>query len=83
MTDREPDVEISASVRAKELRFERKPEVETSAWGEPEVSGESVSHRENLPEEVRAEETYRDIAVDWRLAAILEDPPGDDMAEEG
>ena len=75
MTDREPDVEISASVRAKELRFECKPEVEVRTFGEPAASGESVSERENLPEELEPGETYRDFAVRWRLAARLEDPP--------
>jgi hypothetical protein len=79
MTNRKPDVEISASVRAKELRFERKPEVEIEIFGEPAVSGGSVSERENLPEELEPGKTYRDFAVHWRLAALLEeDPPADE-----
>jgi hypothetical protein len=73
MSDRKPDVEISASVRAKELRFECKPDVEIGISGEPAVSGGSVSERENLPDELEPGETYRDFAVRWRLAARLED----------
>lgn len=75
--DREPDVEISASVRAKELRFECKPEVKVGIFGEPAVSGGSTSERENLPDELEPGRTYRDVAVRWRLAARLEDLPED------
>jgi hypothetical protein len=64
---REPDVEIAAIVRADEVRFESKPEVVVRA-------AESVSARENLPDEVEAGVTYRDIAVSWRAAARLSDP---------
>ena len=67
MTGREPDVEIAAIVRADELRFECKPEVLVRA-------AESVSARENLPDEVEPGVTYRDIAISWRVAARLSDP---------
>ena len=67
MTRREPDVEIAAIVRADELRFECKPEVLVRA-------AESVSARENLPDEVEPGVTYRDIAISWRVAARLSDP---------
>ena len=75
MTDREPDVEISAAFRAKELRFEEKPDVEVRAWSDSPAAAESVSERENLPDELEPGVTYRDLAVRWRLAARLEDPP--------
>ncbi len=77
MTDREPDVEISAVVRAKEIRFECKPEVHVGAYADAPASAESVSERENLPDELEPGVTYRDFAVHWRLAARLEDPPED------
>ena len=77
MTDREPDVEISAAVRAKEVRFERKPEVDVRAYADSGASAESVSERENLPSELEPEVTYRDFGIRWRLAARLEDPPPD------
>ena len=67
MTRREPDVEIAATFRADELRFECKPEVVVRA-------AESVSARENLPDEVEPGVTYRDVAVAWRVAARLSDP---------
>lgn len=75
MTERRPDVEMSAAVRAKELRFERKPDVEVRAWANSPASAESVSERENLPDEIEEGVTYRDFAVRWHVAARLEDPP--------
>jgi hypothetical protein len=77
VTEREPDVEISTAVRAKELRFECKPDVEVRAYADSPASAESVSERENLPDELEPGVTYRDFAVRWRLAARLEDPPVD------
>jgi hypothetical protein len=71
---REPDVEIVAAVRARELRFECKPEVRVGAYANASASAESVSERENLPDAVEPGVTYRDVAVRWRLAARLEDP---------
>jgi hypothetical protein len=76
VTDREPDVEIAASVRAKELRFECTPEVRIGAYADAPASAEHVTERENLPDEVEPGVTYRDVAVRWRLAARLEDPEG-------
>ena len=73
MSDREPDVEISAAVRAEELRFECKPAVDLGAYADSPASAESVSERENLPDEVEPGVTYRDVAVRWRLAARLDD----------
>jgi hypothetical protein len=77
VTDREPDVEISAAVRAKELRFECKPDVDVRAYADSPASAESVSERENLPDELETGVTYRDFALRWRLAARLDDPPPD------
>jgi hypothetical protein len=77
VTDREPDVEISAALRAKEFRFECKPEVAIWAYSNSPASAESVSERENLPDELEPEVTYRDFAVRWRLAARLKDLPPD------
>jgi hypothetical protein len=71
VSDREPDVEIAASVRADELRFECKPDVEVRAYADTPASAQSVSQRENLPDELESGETYRDFAIRWRLAARL------------
>jgi hypothetical protein len=71
--DGEPDVEISAAVRAKEVRFECKPNVEVSAHANSDAEAELVSERDNLPDEVEPGVTYRNVAVRWRLAARLKD----------
>jgi hypothetical protein len=72
--DREPDVEIAARARADEVRFECKPEVRVGAYANAPATAESVSERENLPDEVQPGITYRDVSVRWRLAARLDDP---------
>ena len=72
--DREPDVEIAASVRADEVRFECKPEVRVGAYANAPATAELVSERENLADEVEPGVTYRDVSVRWRLAARLDDP---------
>jgi hypothetical protein len=74
VSGREPDVEIAAAARAKELRFEVKPRVDVVAYADSPASAESASERENLPDELEPGVTYRDVAVRWRLTARLEDP---------
>jgi hypothetical protein len=75
MNDREPDVEMRARVRAREVRFECKPEVQMGAYADSPAKAEHTSERHNLPDEVEPGVTYRDVEVRWRLAARLEDPP--------
>ena len=72
--DKEPDIEIAAAVRADEVRFESKPEVDVVAYSDSPASAESVSERENLPDELEPGVTYRDFVVRWRVAARLSDP---------
>jgi hypothetical protein len=72
--EREPDVEMKFSVRAKELRFESKPDVDVVAFADAPATAESQSERENLPDEVEPGVTYRDIAVRWRAAARMGEP---------
>jgi hypothetical protein len=74
--DREPDVEIAASARADEVRFECKPHVRFRAYADAPATAESVSERDNLPDEVEPGITYRNISVRWRLAARLDDAEG-------
>jgi len=71
---REPDVEIAAAIRAKELRFECRPEVRLGAYADAPACAEQVSERANLPDEVEPGVVYKDVAVRWRLAVRLEDP---------
>ena len=74
MIDREPDVEIRARARAQELRFETKPDVDVTAYADSPAQAESVSERDNLPDELEPGVTYRDFEVRWRVAARLRDP---------
>ena len=75
MSGEEPDLEMRAAVKAKELRFEVKPDVEVRAYGDSPYTAESSSERENLPDgELEPGVTYRDLAVRWRAAARLRDP---------
>jgi hypothetical protein len=74
--DPEPDVVIGASVKAKRLRFDRKPSVDVELHGEVRERGRrepletsSAGEREHLPEEVEPGVTYRDISVRWAAAA--------------
>jgi hypothetical protein len=73
VTDREPDVEIAAVVRAEELRLECKPDVDVVAYADSPAEAESVSERENLPDELEPGVTYRNFEIRWRVAARLED----------
>jgi hypothetical protein len=74
MSDREPDVEMAARVRAAELRFECKPRVELDAHANAPAAVEHTSERDNLPDEVEPGKTYRNVEVRWRLAASLDEP---------
>jgi hypothetical protein len=79
----EPDVEIGAVARAKRLRFRKKPRVDVTTNSEVDVhpdladelrieaEGDSVSARENLPDEVEPGVTYRDVTVGWRAGVRL------------
>jgi hypothetical protein len=83
VTDREPDVEMRAAVRAEQLRFECVPDVEVQAYSDSPDDAESGSVRENLPDEVEPGVTYRDVRVRWRAAARLRDPDFEDAEPEG
>lgn len=71
---REPDVEMRFSVRAEELRFECKPEVDVGVHADSPARAECQSERDNLPDEVEPGVTYRDVEVRWRAAAWLGEP---------
>jgi pyruvate/2-oxoglutarate dehydrogenase complex dihydrolipoamide acyltransferase (E2) component len=69
-----PDIDFSASVKARELHFEEEPQTEVRFWGHPERSSVSVNERKNLPEEVRQGVTYHNISVRSRIASELVAP---------
>ena len=66
-----PDIEFTADVKARELRFERVPKTEVRFFGSPERESASGTDRENLPEEVEPGVTYRDPEVRLRIATAL------------
>jgi hypothetical protein len=81
----EPDVEIGARARARELRFRSTPQTHVELHGKVTEHGRgrqtvktaSGSERENLPEEVEPGVTYRDVDIRWRATARLPDAPGE------
>jgi hypothetical protein len=80
--EREPDVEMKFSVRAKELRFECKPDVEVVGFADSPAIVESESERENMPGELEPGVTYRDVAMRWRAAAYLGEPDWDEAISD-
>lgn len=85
-----PDVEIGAAARARKLRFGKKPRVEVTTRSHVEVhpdladeiqiegDGDSMSERENLPDEVEPGVTYRDVRVGWRAGVRIRRREDDD-----
>ena len=82
----EPDIEIGAVVRAKKLRFKKTPKTNVEFTKEskvelegasPEIETASGSKRENLPEEVEPNKTYRDVHIRWGAAAKIRPPDPD------
>jgi hypothetical protein len=67
------DIEFTADVKAKEMRFEEVPETEVRFPGRPERESASGTDRENLPDEVEPGVTYRDPTVRLRIATTLAD----------
>ena len=71
-----PDIEITANVKARELRFDEVPDTE--------VHPPAQTERENLPEKVQpvhAGITFRDVSVEVRIANELT-VSGSDLGEE-
>ncbi len=78
---REPpaDIELTASAKAMELEFRETPETEVRFSGSPGHESVSQDARRNLPETVQPGVTYRDVEIDYRLAARIADG-GDNAA---
>lgn len=73
-----PDVELTADVKFRKLRFDKVPETEVLFPGYLERETVSETKRENLPEEVEEGVTYRDARIRYRGAGELSVPePGD------
>ena len=74
-SSRRPDVELTAEVKSRWLRFEKVPETEIRFPGYPEDRTVSGTARENLPGEVEEDVTYRDSRIRLRSAGLLGDEP--------
>ena len=82
MSEREADVEMKFSVRAREVRLECEPKVEIEVYADSPATAECESSRENLPDQLAPGVTYRDIAVRWRAAARLGEPDWDEAVTD-
>ena len=72
-----PNIEFTANVRAREMRFDEVPETEVRFRGQPERASVSETERENLPEKVRRGVTYRNFSLRLRIATkLIETEPG-------
>lgn len=68
------DITVTARVRARQLRFGEVPQSSTEFTGAPGHESASGSDRANLPERVEKDISYRDVQVDYWLAAALRYP---------
>lgn len=66
-----PDIELTADVRAREMRFDEVPETEVRFTGQPDRASVSGTERENLPEKVRRGVTYRNFSLRLHIATEL------------
>ena len=66
-----PDITVTATVRARWLRFCEVPQTNTQFAGTPGHESASGSDRANLPERVEKDITYRHVRVDYWLATAL------------
>jgi hypothetical protein len=74
---RTAEIVFMARVTAGELRFLTAPDEAVEFTGETGDESASGSVRTNLPDEVAVNTTYRDIQVDYAIAAKLADEPPD------
>lgn len=69
--DPPPDIEIAAGAHARTIRFDEEPETRVQHHGD--YDAETVTERENLPDEVEAGVTYRDVKVRWQTSVRVKD----------
>jgi hypothetical protein len=66
-----PDIELDAGVRMRELRFEEAPHPEVSFMGNTGRTSVWKSRRENLPDEVQEGVIYRDARIRLQIATEM------------
>ncbi|HEX8116284.1 MAG TPA: hypothetical protein VF521_03365 [Pyrinomonadaceae bacterium] len=71
--DANADVSITARVTAESLRFEKVPNPRVEFTGRPRRETAWESERENLPQQVRPGETYRNIGITLHIRSVFAD----------
>jgi hypothetical protein len=71
--DASADVSITARVTAESLRFEKVPNPRVEFTGRPRRETAWESERENLPQEVRPGETYRNVGITLHIRSVFAD----------
>ena len=66
-----PDIEIAAGARARTVRFEDEPDTRVDFHGD--YVAETVHERENLPDQIEPEVTYRDVRVRWHTSVRIDE----------
>ena len=77
------DITFAAQVTAEKLRFGEVPQTRVEFTGSPGHESASGDDRFNLPGRVKAAVTYRNVHVDYRLAAKLICESGSQGARSG
>lgn len=67
------DLEITANVTARELRFEVVPDPKVEFTGQPERETVWEAERQNLPRPVQPGVTYRNIGVQLKITSVFAD----------
>ena len=75
--ERPPDIEIGATAKADRARFKERPDAKVEFHGESVAESGSGSKRQNLPDEVEPNVTYRDVRIGWSAAAWIDEPQED------
>ncbi|QFG25328.1 hypothetical protein [Actinomadura sp. WMMB 499] len=63
-----------ATIKADELRFDVVPGSSVEFTGDADAGSSSGSVREGVPDEAEPKTTYRDVRVDYAIAAKLAPP---------
>jgi hypothetical protein len=65
------DILFRATIKADELRFHAAPETRVEFSGDADARSTSGSVRTHLPDRVATKTSYRDITIDYAIAAKL------------
>jgi hypothetical protein len=75
LTRETADVALTARVHAKEVKFHIVPNIEVHRFATPNGRTEWSGSRENLPQTVKAGETYKNVGAEVQILSKLGEPP--------